>query len=40
MVVGSRFTGAGFILMRVLDVVLRDDRGASPHQHVNKVVLD
>jgi hypothetical protein len=39
MVVVSRFIGAGFILMRVLDAVLRDDRGVLPHQYVNKVIL-
>jgi hypothetical protein len=32
-VVGFRFTGAGFILKRVLGAVLQDIRGASPHQH-------
>jgi hypothetical protein len=36
---GSRFTGAGFFLERVLGTVLRDDRGASSHQLVSRVVL-
>jgi hypothetical protein len=32
-VVGSKYTGAGFIFMSVLGTVLRDIRGVSPHPH-------
>jgi hypothetical protein len=35
----SRFTSARFFLERVVGVVLRDDRGVSPHQLVSRVVL-
>jgi hypothetical protein len=37
--VGSKITGTGFVLMRMLGAVLRDDRGVSPHQLVSRVVL-
>jgi hypothetical protein len=37
-IVGSKYTGAGFILMRVLGAVLCGDRDVSPHTHVSKVV--
>jgi hypothetical protein len=30
---GFRFTGAGFVLMRVLGAVMQDIRGASLHHH-------
>jgi hypothetical protein len=38
-VVGSWFTGAEFILMRVLGAVLRYDRGVLSHQYVSRVVF-
>jgi hypothetical protein len=38
-VVVSRYSGVGFFLERVLGVVLCDDNGVSPHQHVSWVVL-
>jgi hypothetical protein len=34
---GSTYTGAGFVLRRVLGAVLRDDRGTSPYLYVSKV---
>jgi hypothetical protein len=38
MVVGSKFSGSGFIMERVLGVVPYDVRGASPHLLVSSVV--
>jgi hypothetical protein len=37
--VGFRFTGTGFFLERVLGTVLHDDRGASSHLLVSRVVI-
>jgi hypothetical protein len=38
-VVGSRFTCMGFILIKVLGAVLRGDRGILLHQHMSMVVF-
>jgi hypothetical protein len=39
-VVGSKFTSVGFVLMRVLGAVMHSDRDVSPHPHVSRVVDD